>query len=129
MRLDGWSTFESYSLEAERCNCPPQRFRINLADNERPARELVSSSFKGLFGSLDRGFFQTIAKCSHGRIGICIDHKDRTSTADAAVNFDLAHLLHRRLQHLGVNYAQYADIEQLAKGPAGVVIGSLLRIV
>src|SRR4051812_37192481 len=51
MRIDGRPAGKSYSCQAKGCNFPPQRFGIDLLDDERPARELVSSTFKGLLGS------------------------------------------------------------------------------
>src|SRR5262249_44008933 len=62
MRLDRWSAGQSYSLQPEGRNFPAQRFCLDLADDERPARVLVPSGFKRLLGSLDRSLFQTEAK-------------------------------------------------------------------
>ena len=75
MRLDGWRAGQSHSLQAEVCNFPPQRFCIDLADDERSACEFASSGFKRLLGGFDRCLFQAVAKSAKSGIGIGVDHK------------------------------------------------------
>ena len=101
-----------------------------VADHERAAVEFMSVGLERLFRGIDRGVLQAIAQRGQRDVGIVVHEENGTAARDAALRTHLAaDALHRRVEHFQIDDSRRLHVVQLAKGPAGVVIRRLLRIV
>ena len=78
----------------------------------------------------ERSGGELVAERRERVVAVVIDEEHAARAGHAAGRLDVAgDALHRDVEHLGVGRAQRVDGESLGEGPAGVVVGILLRIV
>src|SRR4029077_11235197 len=99
------------------------------ADDDRAAIEFFSGGFERLLGGLHVGIAELVARGGQRGLGAIIDGEDAAIALHAAGGLHFVDALHGSVQNFRVGDAENFYVEELAKSPAGVVVGSLLRVV
>src|SRR5437660_1494363 len=129
MRLHGRRGAQGRGVEAGFVRRTIKIGTRDTANEERTAIEFFAGGFKRLFGSLHIGVAKFVAQRGKRGFGAVVDGKDGAFALHATRGLHFVDALHRDFEHFRVGDAKYFDVEELAEGPAGVVIRGFLRIV
>ncbi len=95
-----------------------------------PRLNFWPSASNGFFSHVNLRVAEAVAQRRERRIRVVIDGKDAACPGDAARGGQLAlDGLERRVEHLHVGDAHDLDVEELAEGPARIVVRIPLRVI